>query len=58
MKRSNKDGILDYKAIIKSVKSGTGAVVYLPRQLLGKEIEVNYNKLNTKSKWKKKLKKK
>ncbi|KKN07401.1 hypothetical protein LCGC14_1067260 [marine sediment metagenome] len=42
--RMDRKGIVEYKAKIKVVKSGSGAGITLPKKLLGKEIEVYYKR--------------
>lgn len=42
IKRNKEGKITEYKATKLVKKSGTGAVVYIPKELEGKEVNVEY----------------
>jgi len=45
IKRTTKEGIItEYHAKVKVVKAGTGAGITLPKELLGKVVEVYYRR--------------
>lgn len=44
IKMTDKKGIVEYTAQIKVVRSGGGAGITLPKQLLGKEVKITYKR--------------
>lgn len=44
IKRTKGKEIIEYQTIKKVVASGTGAVIYLPKELIGKEVRIEYKK--------------
>lgn len=49
IKRTDKKGIFEYHARMKAVRSGGGAGITLPKQLLGKIVEVTYKRKGEKN---------
>lgn len=48
IKRTDRRGIIEYSARMRVVKAGGGAGITLPKQLLGKEVRVLYQRKEVK----------
>lgn len=44
IKRTDRKGIVEYNARMRVVRSGGGAGITLPKQLLGKEVRISYKR--------------